>query len=66
MKQIKEMMKAQGLNLGQNDTGFNRRFKDKATTMGWEIGGREDKGDLYLKYAEEIDGDDEGNTVHYA
>jgi hypothetical protein len=34
VKQIKEMMKAQGLNLGQNDTGFNRRFKDKATTMG--------------------------------
>ena len=53
-KRVKEMMNAQNENLGQRQPGFNRRLKEKLESVGFQIGGREDKGDLYIKCADEI------------
>jgi P4 family phage/plasmid primase-like protien len=56
-KRVKEMMNAQNENLGQRQPGFNKRLKDKLESFGFQMGGREDKGDLYIKCADEVEED---------
>jgi len=53
-KAVKDMMRLQNVNMGQNVVGFNKRFKEKLEALGYEVGGREDKGDQYIRYADEV------------
>ena len=53
-KRVKEMMNADNENLGQHKAGFNRRLTEKLDSLGFQMGGREDKGDQYIKYAAEV------------
>jgi P4 family phage/plasmid primase-like protien len=53
-KRLKEMMNADNENLGQHKAGFNRRLTEKLDSLGFQMGGREDKGDQYIKYAAEV------------
>jgi P4 family phage/plasmid primase-like protien len=55
---IKTTMRNQNVALGQNAAGFNKRMREKLIAMGYEIGGREEKGDLYIKRADETPEDD--------
>ena len=52
-KRVKEMLATQNENLGQRVPGFNRRLKEKLESFGFQIGGREEKGDQYIKCADE-------------
>lgn len=58
-KRVKEMLNAQNETLGQRVQGFNRKLKEKLEMLGFEVGGREDKGDQYIRGAEEKQEDDE-------
>ncbi len=53
-KRVKEMMNADNENLGQHQQRFNRRLTEKLESLGFQIGGREDKGDQYIKCAMEV------------
>lgn len=53
-KRVKEMMNAQGEALGQRLPGFNRLLEEKLVSLGFQIGGRPDKGDQYIKCADEM------------
>jgi P4 family phage/plasmid primase-like protien len=60
--QIKDRLRQRNINIGQNVMGFNKRFTEKLTAMGYEVGGREDKGDQYVKkvdFYEDADESDE-------
>jgi P4 family phage/plasmid primase-like protien len=60
--QIKDKLRQTGANIGQNVMGFNKRFKEKLEEMGYEVIGREEKGDLYIKkvvFADELADDEE-------
>jgi P4 family phage/plasmid primase-like protien len=59
-KAIKEMLRSQKIDLGQNVIGFNKRLASKFEDLGFELGGRQDKGDMYVKYALETRTEDEG------
>jgi hypothetical protein len=48
------MMNADNENLGQHQQRFNRRLTEKLDSLGFQMGGREDKGDQYIKYAAEV------------
>jgi hypothetical protein len=52
-KRVKELLNTQNEHLGQRQAGFNKQLKAKLEMLGYEVGGREDKGDLYIKCAEE-------------
>jgi P4 family phage/plasmid primase-like protien len=52
-KTVKDILRSEHLNFGQNQAGFNKRLKEKLESLGFEVGGREDKGDQYIRYAEE-------------
>jgi hypothetical protein len=58
-KRVKDMLNSQNESFGQRQAGFNRRLKEKLESLGYEVGGREDKGDLYIKCAEERPEDEE-------
>ena len=58
LKTIKELLRTQGIHLGQNLSGFERAFKEKVVELGFETGGREGKGDFYIKYAEVVETND--------
>jgi putative DNA primase/helicase len=53
-KTVKDLLRTEHLNFGQNQAGFNKKFKEKLEALGFEVGGREDKGDQYIRFAEEI------------
>jgi hypothetical protein len=53
-KTIKDILRTEHLNFGQNLAGFNKKLKEKLEALGFEIGGREDKGDQYVRCADEI------------
>lgn len=52
-KRVKELMTAQNESMGHRQQGFNRRLKEKLEALGYGVGGREEKGDLYVKCADE-------------
>ena len=52
-KRVKEMMTDQKENFQQRQAGFNKRLKEKLERLGYEVGGREEKGDQYIKGAVE-------------
>jgi P4 family phage/plasmid primase-like protien len=58
-KAVKDLMNAQNENLGQRQAGFNKRLKEKLEMLGFEVGGREDKGDQYIKGADTEEQEDE-------
>jgi P4 family phage/plasmid primase-like protien len=58
-KRVKEMLNTQNENFGQRQAGFNKRLKEKLEMLGYEVGGREEKGDQYIKGAIERPEDEE-------
>jgi P4 family phage/plasmid primase-like protien len=63
MKQLKDMLRIQGVNLGQNVPGFERTFRSKLEGLGYECGGREGKGDFYIRYAMEVEEEAGGEVL---
>ena len=55
---VKDTLNAQNEHLGQRQAGFNKQLKAKLEMLGYKIGGREDKGDLYIKCAELVPEDE--------
>ena len=54
MRTIKEMLRSQRVDVGQNAPGFERLLREKAIELGYETGGREGKGVFTIRYAEVI------------
>jgi P4 family phage/plasmid primase-like protien len=47
-KELKQTMNAQNAHLGQNQHGFEKMFKQKLEAFGYEVKGREGKGEIYI------------------
>lgn len=51
-KKMKDRLRDTHTNIGQREMGWNKKMKEKFEEAGFTVGGREDKGDLYVKGAD--------------
>ena len=54
MRTIKELMRTHKVDFGQNSHGFERIMREKTVELGYDVTGRDGKGDFTIQYAEVI------------